>query len=334
MDYKLFYLNSMMHYGTYDNNVFSDRHLSYVEYHKHKLNLSLDYSPLKCVINCIIHHPYFKIFNNNYCYAETEKIIEGGYYSIYECNKISSNELWNSFKHKNKESIIDLFNDISMDFDRMQDFYKYYPHDVISELLYCIDNSFILEFYEDGYFVKSMESDIDFHKSIDIVNQLINETKLNTLFITPGHGRPFIYRSSFNNYIILSEYKNIKDDKDFPEKLNKMKNEIKDEIKRTTRDNNINSFNYVVNNYYLQSFVFIDRDFNCVYVKLKYDDNFNVIKRVRYGDNKIIYNVNNDLIKHELKLFTDTGITDYYYDDNFCKIDLVCYVNKQWISQF
>ena len=34
-----------MHYGTYDNNVFSDRHLSYVEYHKHKLNLSLDYSP-------------------------------------------------------------------------------------------------------------------------------------------------------------------------------------------------------------------------------------------------------------------------------------------------
>ena len=136
MDYKLFYLNSMMHYGTYNNNVFSDRHLSYVEYHKHKLNLSLDYSPLKCVINCIIHHPYFKIFNNNYCYAETEKIIEGGYYSIYECNKISSNELWNSFKHKNKESIIDLFNDISMDFDRMQDFYKYYPHDVISELLY------------------------------------------------------------------------------------------------------------------------------------------------------------------------------------------------------
>ena len=240
MDYKLFYLNSMMHYGTYNNNVFSNRHLSYVEYHKHKLNLSLDYSPLKCVINCIIHHPYFKIFNNNYCYAETEKIIEGGYYSIYECNKISSNELWNSFKHKNKESIIDLFNDISMDFDRMQDFYKYYPHDVISELLYCIDNSFILEFYEDGYFVKSMESDIDFHKSIDIVNQLINETKLNTLFITPGHGRPFIYRSSFNNYIILSEYKNIKDDKDFPEKLNKMKSEIKDEIKRTTRDNNIN----------------------------------------------------------------------------------------------
>ena len=89
-----------------------------------------------------------------------------------------------------------------------------------------------------------------------------------------------------------------------------------------------------MNDYYLQSFVFIDRDFNCVYVKLKYDDNFNVIKRVRYGDNKIIYNVNNDLIKHELKLFTDTGITDYYYDDNFCKIDLVCYVKKQWINQF
>lgn len=332
MDYKLFYLESMMHYGTYDNNIFSKQHLIFIEYHKHKLNSLLDYSPLKCVINCIIHHPYFKIFNNNYCYAETEKITTGGYYSIYECNKMLSNELWNAFKHNDKESIIDLFNDISMDFDRMQDFFRYYPHDVISELLYCIDNSFILEFYEDGYFVKSIESDIDFHKSIDIVNKLIDETKLNTLFITLGHGRPFIYRSSFNNYIILNEYKNIKDDKDFPEKLNKMKDEIKDEIKRTIRDNNINSFNYVVNGYYLQSFVFVDRDFNCVYVKLKYDDKLNIIKRVRYGDNKIIYNDNNESLKHELKVFTDTGITDYYYDDNFCKIDLVCYVNNQWIN--
>ena len=94
------------------------------------------------------------------------------------------------------------------------------------------------------------------------------------------------------------------------------------------RNNNIKSFNYIVNDYYLQSFVFTDKNFNCVYVKLKYDDNFNVIKRVRYGDNKIDYEHIEESLKPELNMFNKRRITDYYYDVNFCNINLVCYVKK------
>ena len=329
MDCNLIYVINESYDDTLIHDILNNS-LMFITYHKKSIKLSREYSFFKSAVNCIIHHPYLKIFRNEYCYVESERIIDRGYYSHYECFHMLLSLLWNSIKQKDMQNIIDCYYDILGDFNKITKFDRYYPHYVINYAFHYIYNTFALEFYEDKGFVKSIENELNTNKANtnDIVKKTLNETKLNTLFITPGHGRPFIYRSSFNNYIILSEYKNIKDDKDFPEKLNKMKSEIKDEIKRTTRDNNINSFNYVVNDYYLQSFVFIDKDFNCVYVKLKYDDNFNVIKRVRYDDDKLVYDENNELIKNELNIFNNSGICDYYGNDNFYKIDLVCYVRK------
>ena len=214
--------------------------------------------------------------------------------------------------------------------NKITKFDRYYPHYVINYAFHYIYNTFALEFYEDKGFVKSIENELNTNKANtnDIVKKTLNETKLNTLFITPGHGRPFIYRSSVNSHVTLFEYDYIKNDEDFPDKINKIKNKVLNEINETAISGRNNLFNYVIDDFYLQSFVFIDKDFNCVYVKIKYDDNFNVIKRVRYDDDKLVYDENNELIKNELNIFNNSGICDYYGNDNFYKIDLVCYVRK------
>ena len=69
------------------------------------------------------------------------------------------------------------------------------------------------------------------------------------------------------------------------------------------------------------------------YVKLKYDDNLNVIKKVRYfNDDKVSYDNIDQSLNLELKLFSNDGVNDYYCNINFYKIDLVCYVKCTKIS--
>ena len=318
---------------SYDDTLIHDilnNSLMFITYHKKSIKLSREYSFFKSAVNCIIHHPYLKIFRNEYCYAESERIIDKGYYSHYERFHMLLSLLWNSIKQKDMQNIIDCYYDILGDFNKITKFDRYYPHYVINYAFHYIYNTFALEFYEDKGFVKSIENELNTNKANtnDIVKKILNETKLNTLFITPGHGRPFIYRSSVNSHVTLFEYDYIKNDEDFPDKINKIKNKVLNEINETAISGRNNLFNYVIDDFYLQSFVFIDKDFNCVYVKIKYDDNFNVIKRVRYDDDKLVYDENNELIKNELNIFNNSGICDYYGNDNFYKIDLVCYVRK------
>ena len=328
MDCNLIYVINESYDDSMIHDIFNNS-LMFKTYYKKSIKLSHEYSYFKSAINCIIHHPYLKIFSNEYCYVESEKIINGGYYSCYERFRMLLSLLWNSIKQKNMQNIIDCYYDILGNLNKITNFDRYYPHYVINYLFHYIYNAFALEFYEDKSFIKSIENELNTNKiTSDIVKKILNETKLNSLFITPGHGRPFIYRSSFNSHITLFEYDYIKNDKDFPDKINKIKNEVQNEINETSISGRNNFFNYVIDDFYLQSFVFIDKDFKCVYVELKYDDNFNVIKRIRYSDNKIDYEHIEESLKPELNMFGERRITDYYYDVNFCNINLVCYVKK------
>lgn len=97
-------------------------------------------------------------------------------------------------------------------------------------------------------------------------------------------------------------------------------------------------------------------DFHNVYIKFKYDDNWNVIERIKYDDEvltssrdegipsssniTINYNTFREDFKHnkkilnsiekELNIFKDTYITDYYDKKYNYKISMVCYVNKNY----
>lgn len=332
MNCNLIYVINESYDDTRIHDIFNNSYL-FMTYHKKNIILSHEYSYFKSAINCIIRHPYLKIFNNEYCYVESEKIINEGYYPCYERFHMLLGLLWDSIKQKDIQNIIDCYYDILGDLNKITNFDRYYPHYVINYIFRYIYNAFALEFYEDKSFVKSIENELNTNKAIttNIVKKILNETKLNSLFITPGHGRPFIYRSSFNSHVTLFEYDYIKNDKDFLDKINNIKNKVQNEINETSISGKSNFFDYVIDNFYLQSFVFIDKDFNCVYVKIKYDDNFNIVKRVRYDDNKLTYDENNNLIKDELNIFNKFGISDYYGNDNFYKIDLICYVRKHLI---
>ena len=146
------------------------------------------------------------------------------------------------------------------------------------------------------------------------------------------HDDPYEYNKQqkhFNNiyYIRNTINQELKNDK-INDALRLQNAYLRGSISKILDKKEIKTFDYVIDDYYLQSFVFTDKDFKCVYVKLKYDDNFNVIKRVRYGDNKIDYEHIEESLKPELNMFNKRRITDYYYDVNFCNINLVCYVKK------
>lgn len=290
-----------------------------------------DYSYFTSAINCILHHPYFKSFKSDYEYVENKEIKIGIFYSYYQYVKLLNNALWKMFMNSN--NTIDILkyydsltkNEILID----NEYLRYYPHQIVEHLLHCINNNFSLEFYENDHFVQIIDfNDVKrYYISLNrYISNLLKHTKLNTLFITIQMDDPYQYNKTeehFNStrYLYLSKAH----DRVLKQQNSYMRGSIDDIL----RNNNIKSFNYIVNDYYLQSFVFTDKNFNCVYVKLKYNTNFNVIKRIRYFNNdKVNYEHIEDSLKEELNIFGERKISDYYYDCNFYNINLVCYVKK------
>ena len=296
-----------------------------------------DYSYFTSAINCILHHPYFKSFKSNYEYVENKEIKIGIFYSYYQYVKLLNNALWKMLMNSN--NTIDILkyydsltkNEILID----NEYLRYYPHQIVEHLLHCINNNFSLEFYENDHFVQiiNLNDTNIYHVTLNrYISNLLKHTNLNTLFITIQMDDQYQYNKTeehFNDtrYLYLGNIDDriLKNTRVLKTQNSYMRGCINDIL----RNNNIKSFNYIVNDYYLQSFVFTDKNFNCVYVKLKYDDKFNVIKRIRYFNNdKVSYEHIEDSLKEELNIFGERKISDYYYDDNFYNINLVCYVKK------
>ena len=304
---------------------------------KYKLKSNADYSYVISAINCIFHHPYFKVFKANYCYIQNRELNSKCFYSYYQYTKLINNILWNSFITNDITNIINCYNTITKNKVLFRDQYlRYYPYQILEHLIYCINNNFSCEFYENNHFVQVINrSVLDFHNVTltRYISKLLKHTKLNTIFITVlMHDDPYEYNKRQDHFNKIYRIRNtinkeLKDDK-INDTLRLQNAYQRGSISKILANKEIKTFDYVVNDYYLQSFVFIDKDFKCVYVKLKYDDNFNVIKRVRYGDNKIDYEHIEESLKPELNMFNKRRITDYYYDVNFCNINLVCYVKK------
>ena len=108
------------------------------------------------------------------------------------------------------------------------------------------------------------------------------------------------------------------------------------------KDKNIKySYDLVTNDYYLTSFCVIEHNlndglsFHCVFIQIKYDNNYKPIKINRYDNAKVNYRSEEDAKKYpyiinERNIFNDsfTRINDYYSGDNNFKICLLCYVKK------
>ena len=108
MDCNLIYVINESYDDTLIHDILNNS-LMFITYHKKSIKLSREYSFFKSAVNCIIHHPYLKIFRNEYCYAESERIIDKGYYSHYERFHMLLSLLWNSIKQKDMKNIIDFY---------------------------------------------------------------------------------------------------------------------------------------------------------------------------------------------------------------------------------
>ena len=313
MDYREFFIIGSPN-GSYINYCDHSIKQSNEIYSKYKLKLPCDYSYITSAINCILHHPYFKYLKDNYYHTEYEKFIENGIYPAYDYYHILNNELWNKFKnHKQLIDIIEFYNNATHRKFFNNKVKKYFPSRLLCDFLYYLNNTLLLEFFIYGSFVQFINpKDMTTN---NYIKKILHDANPNSIFIKSMIGNPFKIYNSYVRSLKNTESKIIE---------NECIQYVMDYV---IKNNKINSYDYLINDYYLQSFVFIDKDFKCVYVKLKYDDNLNVIKKVRYfNDDKVSYDNIDQSLNLELNLFSNDGINDYYSNINFYKIDLVCYV--------
>ena len=269
-------------------------------------------SYFKCAINFIVNHPLFKKYDNR----EYEELINNKEYETSKYYYNASIKLWKLLSNNKFSEIVNFYNNIT---DNKCFIAKpninYHPHKLLQELLHYLGNEFSNMFYRLNQYVLpihgNIKRNIEFH---------LSRCKPKSIFIIPPY--QFVH---FQMWYALSVY-----DEDYVRQ-----NSIKEELQNLTNDN-INSYDYLVNDYYLTSFCFTEYipgniTYRCVFVKINYDDNFNVISKVRYDDKILKYEENKYLfMDNELKMFNSNGINDYYDDKIKYHINLLCYVNKSF----
>lgn len=287
----------------------------------------------KTAINVLIHHPLFK---NKFNIISDENPIlkqKGGSYL---------NELLNK-----KINIIDTIKSFNLLVN--QDYLigipgiKYYPHQILQEILNLMNNDFsnqfiikqgknirhITTFLSNKYLIDDYKDYNDneiFNLYQEQFNYLLNN--YDNILIAPITNDPLI----FNCFTIINQkhikYKNIKNITD--------KN-IKDAIKNKY----IYNYPFIKNNHLLNSFCIVENiinkpplkslTFHSVFFNLEYDNNNNLIDIIRYDNFKIKKSDNNkpSFFINELKyIFNDNGINDYFDGNNNYKICLLSYIKK------
>jgi len=302
----------------------------------------------KCAVNCIKHNELFKLFNNiqsdkiggnliNY----PRKIIGGKIYNLNDYYMIGGYEIYDLIRNIEEDNllkIIKTYNKLTYNYHMIGLIgIKYYPYQILNELLFRINNLYSDLFKIRGQYTLNISNyDLQQNKNNNLSNIIYNKLKFNTqlcAFINTTINDPFV-----NNVFT----KLINDKITF----DKIKLYNKNNVIKTINNNNIYQYDYIIGDYYLESICVIENlvnsgmDFHNVYIKFRYDNNWNVIEKIKYDNITINYNTFREDFKHnkkilnsiekELNIFKDTYITDYYNGEYNYKISMVCYVNKNY----
>ena len=280
-------------------------------------------SYFKCAINFIVNHPLFKKYDNR----EYEELINNKEYETSKYYYNASIKLWKLLSDNNFTEIVNFYNNITDNqyFIAMPDIH-HNPYKILQELLYYLGNDFSNMFYRLNYFIffgSNIKHDIEFH---------LSRCNQKSIFIY----LPKPFDDLFDSFEIQNLWDFWQDYYEVHDSLDEwtIPKEIKYFLKRLVGDSSIN-YDYLVGDYYLTSFCFtewiIDGNiyYRHVFVKINYDENFNVISKVRYDDKEMEYEQNKyQFMDNELKLFNQTGINEYYDDNNKYHINMLCYVKK------
>ena len=280
-------------------------------------------SYFKCAINFIVNHPLFKKYDNR----EYEELINNKEYETSKYYYNASIKLWKLLSDNNFTEIVNFYNNITdnQNVIAMPDIH-HNPYKILQELLYYLGNDFSNMFYRLNYFIffgSNIKHDIEFH---------LSRCNQKSIFIY----LPKPFDDLFDSFEIQNLWDFWQDYYEVHDSLDEwtIPKEIKYFLKRLVGDSSIN-YDYLVGDYYLTSFCFtewiIDGNiyYRHVFVKINYDENFNVISKVRYDDKEMEYEQNKyQFMDNELKLFNQTGINEYYDDNNKYHINMLCYVKK------
>lgn len=280
-------------------------------------------SYFKCAINFIVNHPLFKKYDNR----EYEELINNKEYETSKYYYNASIQLWKLLSDNKFTEIVNFYNNITDNqyFIAMPDIH-HNPYKILQELLYYLGNDFSNMFYRLNYFIffgSNIKHDIEFH---------LSRCNQKSIFIY----LPKPFDDLFDSFEIQNLWDFWQDYYEVHDSLDEwtIPKEIKYFLKRLVGDSSIN-YDYLVGDYYLTSFCFtewiIDGNiyYRHVFVKINYDENFNVISKVRYDDKEMEYEQNKyQFMDNELKLFNQTGINEYYDDNNKYHINMLCYVKK------
>ena len=277
-------------------------------------------SYFKCAINCIINHPLFKKYDNR---PYQELIIN----KEYETSKYYYNasiKLWKLLSDNKFTEIVNFYNNITdnQNVIAMPDIH-HNPYKILQELLYYLGNDFSNMFYRLNHFIffgSNIKHDIEFHLS------RCNQKSIFICLPNPfGHFEIQDLWNFWDDYVEIYGY-------DYDEWT--VPKAIEYDLEELIDNSSIN-YDYLVGDYYLTSFCFteciIDSNiyYHHVFVKINYDENFNVISKVRYDDKELEYEQNKyQFMDNELKIFNQTGINEYYDDNNKYHINMLCYVKK------
>lgn len=277
-------------------------------------------SYFKCAINFIVNHPLFKKYDNR----EYEELINNKEYETSKYYYNASIKLWKLLSDNKFTEIVNFYNNITdnQNVIAMPDIH-HNPYKILQELLYYLGNDFSNTFYRLNYFIffgGNIKHDIEFHLS------RCNQKSIFIYLPNPfGHFEIQDLWNFWDDYGEIYGY-------DYDEWT--IPKAIKCDLEELIYKKSIN-YDYLVGDYYLTSFCFteciIDSDiyYHHVFVKINYDENFNVISKVRYDDKEMEYEQNKyQFMDNELKIFNQTGINEYYGDNNKYHINMLCYVKK------
>lgn len=280
-------------------------------------------SYFKCAINFIVNHPLFKKYDNR----EYEELINNKEYETSKYYYNASIKLWKLLSDNKFTEIVNFYNNITdnQNVIAMPDIH-HNPYKILQELLYYLGNDFSNMFYRLNYFIffgSNIKHDIEFH---------LSRCNQKSIFIY----LPKPFDDLFDSFEIQNLWDFWQDYYEVHDSLDEwtIQNEIDFYLDRLVGDSSIN-YDYLVGDYYLTSFCFtewiIDGNiyYRHVFVKINYDENFNVISKVRYDDKEMEYKQNKyQFMDNELKIFNQTGINEYYGDNNKYHINMLCYVKK------
>ena len=280
-------------------------------------------SYFKCAINFIVNHPLFKKYDNR----EYEELINNKEYETSKYYYNASIKLWKLLSDNKFTEIVNFYNNITdnQNVIAMPDIH-HNPYKILQELLYYLGNDFSNMFYRLNHFIffgSNIKHDIEFH---------LSRCNQKSIFIY----LPKPFDDLFDSFEIQNLWDFWQDYYEVHDSLDEwtIPKEIKYFLKRLVGDSSIN-YDYLVGDYYLTSFCFtewiIDGNiyYRHIFVKINYDENFNVISKVRYDDKEMEYEQNKyQFMDNELKLFNQTGINEYYDDNNKYHINMLCYVKK------